>query len=76
MSAIINLVVYNLNAHNHKPLHCSYSEASYFDGYHYQHIAAFEEHKRLKAIERRNRVAYERSAGERRRNSRSLEFFR
>ncbi len=72
MSAIINLVVYNLNAHNHKPLHCSYSEASYFDGYYYQHIAAYEEHKRLKEIDRRNRVAYERSARERRAGSRSI----
>lgn len=27
-----------------------YSEASYFDGYHFQHIADFEEHKRLQRI--------------------------
>jgi hypothetical protein len=27
-----------------------YSEASYFDGYHYQHIAEWEEFNRLKNI--------------------------
>ena len=27
-----------------------YSEASYFDGYHFQHIVAWEEIKRLKNI--------------------------
>lgn len=27
-----------------------YSEASYFDGYHFQHIAAYEEHKRIERI--------------------------
>lgn len=27
-----------------------YSEASYFDGYHFQHIADFEEHKRIARI--------------------------
>lgn len=32
------------------PLHCSYSEASYFDGYAFQHIAAYEESKRLARI--------------------------
>lgn len=31
-------------------LHTSYSEASYFDGYHFQHIAAFEEEARLERI--------------------------
>lgn len=49
------------------PLHCSYSEASYFDGYAFQHIAAYEESKRLarirtqaiRALDRRaNRRAY------------------
>lgn len=49
------------------PLHCSYSEASYFDGYAFQHIAAYEEAKRIarirtqaiKAMDRRtNRRAY------------------
>lgn len=33
-----------------RPLMTSYSEASYFDGYHFQHIAAWEEHRRLKRI--------------------------
>lgn len=28
----------------------SYSEASFFDGYHFQHIAAWEETKRLERI--------------------------
>ncbi len=40
-----------------------YAEASYFDGYHFQHIAAYEEAKRLarkraeaiKALDRRKR---------------------
>lgn len=27
-----------------------YAELSYFDGYHFQHIAAFDEHKRLQRI--------------------------
>lgn len=27
-----------------------YAEASYFDGYHFQHIAAYEEHKRIERI--------------------------
>lgn len=27
-----------------------YAEASYFDGYHFQHIAAWEEHKRIERI--------------------------
>lgn len=31
-------------------LHTSYSEASYFDGYHFQHIAAFLEEERLQRI--------------------------
>lgn len=31
-------------------LNSSYSEASYFDGYHFQHIAAFEEEARLQRI--------------------------
>jgi hypothetical protein len=31
-------------------LHCSYSEASYFEGYAFQHIAAYEEAKRLARI--------------------------
>lgn len=32
------------------PLHCSYSEASYFDGYAFQHIADWQEAKRLARI--------------------------
>lgn len=31
----------------------SYSEASYFDGYHFQHIAAWEEMRRLQGIRAR-----------------------
>jgi hypothetical protein len=34
-----------------------YAEASYFDGYHFQHIAAFEENNRLKRIAKVARVA-------------------
>lgn len=33
-----------------RPLPCSYSEASYFEGYHFQHIAAYEEQQRLARI--------------------------
>lgn len=46
-----------------------YSEAAYFDGNHCQHVAAWEEHKRL---ERKRREA----AGmiERRRNGRAMRF--
>lgn len=57
-----------------------YAEASYpFEGtipHHFHHIARYMDEKRLKEINRRNRVAYERSAGERRRNSRCLELIR
>ncbi len=35
----------------------SYAEASYFDGYHFQHIAAWAEHHRLLRIEREARRA-------------------
>lgn len=35
----------------------SYSEAAYFDGYHFAHIAAFEEHQRLRRINRQCRAA-------------------
>ena len=31
-------------------LNTSYSEASYFDGYHFQHIAAWLEEKRIKRL--------------------------
>lgn len=34
-------------------LHCSYSEAAYFDGYHFQHIADWQEAKRLARIRTR-----------------------
>lgn len=40
-----------------------YSEASYFDGYHFQHIAAWEDHNRLERIRRDNQRAYERRRG-------------
>lgn len=50
------------------PLHCSYSEASYFDGYAFQHIAAWQEAKRLARINRACRDAIQR---ERRANRRA-----
>lgn len=31
----------------------SYSEASYFDGFHFQHIAAYQEELRLRGIRKR-----------------------
>jgi len=34
----------------------TYSEASYFDGYHFQHIAAWEEERRLKNILRQAKL--------------------
>lgn len=37
-----------------------YAEAAYFDGYAFQHIAAWEEHKRLTRIRHQNRMAVER----------------
>lgn len=46
-----------------------YSEAAYFDGYHFAHIAAFEEHKRLQRIAAANRTALR--SIERRRGSRA-----
>ena len=46
-----------------------YSEASYFDGYHFAHIAAFEEHKRLQRINAANAKALR--SIERRRNGRA-----
>ena len=33
----------------------NYAEASYFLGYHFQHIAAFQEHLRLRRIDDTNR---------------------
>lgn len=50
------------------PLHCSYSEASYFDGYAFQHIAAWQDAKRLARIARNARDAIQR---ERRANRRA-----
>lgn len=46
-----------------------YSEAAYFDGNHCQHVAAWEEHKRLERIARQCREA---AQSERRRNGRAL----
>lgn len=37
-----------------------YAEASYFDGYHFQHIAAWEDYKRLQRIQRQLFVMRER----------------
>jgi hypothetical protein len=37
-----------------------YSESAYFDGNHCQHVAAWEEHKRLKRIKRQACKAIER----------------
>lgn len=50
------------------PLHCSYSEAAYFDGYAFQHIADWQESKRLARIARNARDAIQR---ERRANRRA-----
>lgn len=47
------------------PLHCSYSEASYFDGYAFQHIAAYEESKRLARIRTQAIRALDRRANRR-----------
>ena len=46
-----------------------YAEASYFDGYHFAHIAAYEDAQRLKRIARANAVAAR--SIERRRNGRA-----
>lgn len=37
-----------------------YAEASYFDGYHFQHIAAYYEVKRLAAIDKREEAHFRR----------------
>lgn len=50
---MLRLVVHNVPNEATKGttmLTCSYSEASYFDGYAFQHIAAWEEAKRLARI--------------------------
>lgn len=49
-----------------------YAEASYFDGYHFKHIAAWLDEKRLKDIRKRNQVYAERAIRERRSGSRIL----
>jgi len=43
-----------------------YAEASYFDGYHFQHIAAYHEALRLRRIQKDCRAAAERQLRERR----------
>lgn len=44
-----------------------YAEASYFDGYHFQHIAAWQDHKRLERIraDARKCIEMERRSGSR-----------
>lgn len=42
-----------------------YAEASYFDGNHCQHVAAWEEHKRLTRIRKHAVAAVERRTGSR-----------
>lgn len=44
----------------------NYAEAAYFDGYHFQHIAAYHEDLRLKAIDKRNRQCFKSSLSYRR----------
>lgn len=46
-----------------------YAEASYFDGFHFAHVAAYCEHKRLARIAAANRRALE---ADRRRNGRAV----
>lgn len=46
-------------------LHCSYSEASYFDGYAFQHIADWQEAKRLARIRTQAIKALDRRANRR-----------
>lgn len=47
------------------PLHCSYSEAAYFDGYAFQHIADWQESKRLARIHTQAIRALDRRANRR-----------
>lgn len=47
------------------PVGQNYAEASFFDGYHFQHIAAWQEHLRLQRIERNARRSFERRKGSR-----------
>lgn len=49
-----------------------YSEAAYFDGNHCHHVAAWEEHKRLKRL--RGEAAKAIRLNERRRNGRAMRF--
>ena len=37
-----------------------YSEAAYFDGYHFRHIAAWEDHRRVQRLRNEARRAVER----------------
>jgi len=51
-------------------LNTSYSEASYFDGFAFAHIAAFEEERRLRRIRKEATKAIQQN--ERRKNGRAL----
>lgn len=42
---------------------CSYSEAAYFDGEHCQHIADYEDFRRLERIRKQARAMIERRRG-------------
>lgn len=53
-----------------RPLHCSYSEAAYFEGYHFQHIADFQEQQRLRRIRKAAQSAVQQA--ERRKGGRAL----
>lgn len=44
-----------------------YAEASYFDGYHFAHIVAYEDHRRVLRIRKRNKQQIERRHRSRRR---------
>lgn len=41
------------------PLIVAYSELSYFEGYHYAHIAAYQEHLRIKRLNKQAAAARE-----------------
>ncbi len=66
---MLRLVVHNevINEPKGKNMISSYSEASYFDGYAFQHIAAWQEEQRLKNARRNAAKAFDR-----RRNGRAL----
>lgn len=60
---MLRLVVDNTGNETKKELpvlNSSYSEASYFDGYHFQHIAEWQEAKRLTRIRNEARKMMER----------------